>query len=87
MTEVEAGVDLQQREGELGREERLLRQPQHHDGVLAAGEHQDGLLELRRDLAEDVDRLGLELIELAQSIVSVDGHTCRDSSGGEWGSS
>ena len=86
--EVVAGVDLQHRERDLRRVERLLGQPQHDDGVLAAGEHQDRLLELGRDLAEDVDRLRLQLVELAQPVVgvgvrsSVDWETSRrDSSG------
>jgi hypothetical protein len=69
--EVQAGVDLQHGERDLGREERLLRQAQHDDGVLAAGEHQDRLLELGRDLTEDVDRLGLQLVELAQPVVGM----------------
>ena len=44
--------------------ERLGRQVQHHDGVLAAGEQHHRPLELAGDLAEDVDRLGLEHVEL-----------------------
>ena len=67
--EVVAGVDLEHRERDLGGVERLLRQPEHDDGVLAAGEHQHRLLELGRDLAEDVDRLRLQLVELAQAVV------------------
>ena len=69
--EVVAGVDLEHRERDLGRVEGLLGEPHHHDGVLAAREHQDGLLELGGDLAEDVDRLRLELVELAQPVVGV----------------
>jgi hypothetical protein len=69
--EVETGVDLQDRERDLRREERLLREPQHHDGVLAAREHQDGLLELGGDLTEDVDRLRLQLVELTQPVVGM----------------
>ena len=69
--EVVAGVDLQDRERDLGRVEGLLGQPEHDDGVLAAGEHQNRLLELRRDLAEDVDRLRFQLVELTQLVVGV----------------
>ena len=79
--EVVAGVHLEHRERDLGREERLLGQPHHDDGVLAAREHQDGLLELGGDLAEDVDRLRLELVELAQPVVGMrDGHVVRETS-------
>ena len=69
--EVQAGVDLQHGEGDLRRVEGLLGQSEHHDGVLAAAEHQHRLLELRRDLAEDVDRLRLKLVELTQPVVGV----------------
>ena len=40
--------------------ERLLGQPQQHDRVLAAAEQQRRALALGGDLADDVDRLGLE---------------------------
>ena len=46
--------------GRRGREERLARQMQHDDGVLAAREQQSGPLELGCDFADDVDRLGLQ---------------------------
>ena len=58
--EVVAGVDVHQREREAAGPERLLGQAQQHDRVLAAGEQQHRALELRGDLAHDVDRLGLE---------------------------
>src|SRR4051812_24665473 len=61
-----ARVDVHDRERELAGPERLLREPQQDDRVLTAAEQQDGLRELRRDLAEDVDRLGLELVEVRQ---------------------
>ena len=48
--------------------ERLARQVQHDDRVLAAGEQQPGLLDRRRDLAEDVHGLGLELVEVGQLV-------------------
>ena len=52
------------RERDAGRPECLLGQPQHHDRVLAAREEEHRLLELGRDLAEDVDRLRLERVEM-----------------------
>ena len=64
--EVVAGVDVHHRERELARPERLLRQPEQHDRVLAAGEQQHRPLQLGGDLAEDVDRLGLELVEVRE---------------------
>src|SRR4029079_4983263 len=59
-------VDVHDRERELARPERPLREPKQHDRVLAAGEEEHGPLELGRDLAEDVDRLRLELVEVGQ---------------------
>ena len=46
--------------------ERLLGQAQQHDRVLAAAEEQHGPLELGGDLAHDVDRLGLERLEVGE---------------------
>ena len=51
--------------------ERLLGQAQQDDRVLAAGEQQHGPLELGGDLAHDVDRLGLERVEVGELV----GHT------------
>src|SRR6478672_592586 len=64
--EVVAGVDVQHREGDRRRPERLRRQVQHDDGVLATAEEQRGTLELAGHLADDEDRLRLEHVELAQ---------------------
>ena len=49
--------------------EGLDRQVQHDDRVLAAGEQQDGPLELGRDLADDVDGLGLQGPQVAQLVL------------------
>ena len=68
LVEVEAGVDLEERERQLGREERLLRETEHDDRVLAAREQQDGSLELGRHLADDVDGLGLERHQVAELV-------------------
>ena len=62
--EVVARVDVHHREREARRAERLLGESQQHDRVLAAGEQQHGTLELGGDLAHDVDRLGLEGVEM-----------------------
>jgi hypothetical protein len=62
--EVMARVDVQHGEREAPRPERLLGQPQQHDRVLAAGEQQHRALELGGDLAKDVDRLGLERMQV-----------------------
>ena len=71
--EVVAGVDVHDRERELARAERLLGEAEQHDRVLAAGEEEHRPLELRSELAEDVDRLGLELVEMRKSS-SADAH-------------
>ena len=66
--EIVAGVDVHDREREPGRAERLLGQPQQHDRVLAAAEQQHRPLELRGDLAEDVNRLGLERLQVRELV-------------------
>ena len=58
--EIVLGVDMHQRERKLRRTERLLREAQHHDGILAAGKQQRGIFALRRDLAHDVDGFALQ---------------------------
>jgi hypothetical protein len=67
--EVVPGVDVHHRERDPGRVERLLREPEHHDRVLAAGEQQHRTLELGGHLAEDVDRFGLQRLQLGQLVV------------------
>jgi hypothetical protein len=62
--ELPGGIDVQQREWRLGRPERLPRQMQQYGGVLTDGIEQDGRAELRRRLAEDVDALGFEQLEM-----------------------
>ena len=48
--------------------EGLLGQAQQHDRVLAAGEQQHRALELRGDLAHDVDRFGFERVEVGELV-------------------
>ncbi len=74
--EVVARVDVHDREGEPARPERLLGEPQEHDRVLAPGEEEDRPLPLGGDLAHDVDRLGLELVEVAQGHGQRRAHAC-----------
>ena len=74
--EVVARVHVQQRERHLARRERLLREPHEHDRVLAAAEQQRGALTLGRDLADDVDGLGLEGSQVRQRGGGDGGHTC-----------
>src|SRR3954449_404734 len=64
--EVVSRVDVHDRERELRRAESLLGEPEQHDRVLAAGEEQHGPLSLGGDLAHDVNRLRLELVEMRQ---------------------
>ena len=70
LVEVVAGVDVHHRERQPARPERLERQMQHHDGVLAAGEQQHRPLELRGHLPNDVDGLGLQRAQMAQLVAA-----------------
>ena len=69
LREVVAGVDVHDREREARRAEGLLGQAQEHDRVLAAAEQQHRPLELRRHLPEDVDRLGLERLQVRELVL------------------
>ena len=70
LLEVVPGVDVHDRERQPTRPERLERQVQHDDGVLAAGEQQHRPLEFGGHLADDVDRLGLERPQVAELVAS-----------------
>ncbi len=70
LVEVVPGVDVHHGERQPARPERLDRQVQHDDGVLAAGEQQHRLLELRGDLTNDVDGLGLQRAQVAQLVAA-----------------
>ena len=65
--EVVAGVDVEDRERQRAGPERLLGEAQQDDRVLAAGEQQHRALQLGRHLADDVDRLRLETVELGDA--------------------
>ena len=75
--EVVPGVDVHDREREPSRPEGLLGEPQQHDRVLAAGEEQHRALALGGDLAHDVDRLGLELVEVRERARARRSRSCR----------
>ncbi len=65
--EVVARVHVQHGERHRAGRERLDREVQHHHGVLAAAEQQHGALELGHHLADDVDALALERVELREA--------------------
>ena len=68
--EVVAGVDVHDRERDPPGPEGLLGQPEHDHRVLAAREQQHRPLELGRHLADDVDRLRLDVLELGQLVLT-----------------
>src|SRR6478752_7823318 len=61
-----AGVDMEGRERQAA-EKRLACQPDHDVGVLAERPQQGDLLQTAKSLAEDVDALGLELVEMVHA--------------------
>jgi hypothetical protein len=77
LLEVVAGVHVHDRERDARRMERLLRQPEHGDGVLAAGEQQHRPLELGHHLADDEDGLGFQGLQLGQLVPLGVGHRVR----------
>jgi len=84
--ELPGRVHVQQRERRRRRVERLARKVQHHCTVLAHGIQHHRTLRLGHDLADDVDRLGLEPFEMGEGlaggvchrITSVCGRVLRD---------
>lgn len=64
------GVDVHHRERQPARPKGLERQVQHDDRVLATGEEQHWLLELRGHLADDVDGLGLQHPQMTQLVLA-----------------
>ena len=71
--EVVARVDVHQRKRKATRPEGLLREPEQDDRVLSAREEEHRALELSRDLPHDVDRLGLERVEVREADKGVGG--------------
>src|SRR5205823_2344769 len=64
--ELPGGVHVEQREGRHGRIKGLHREMQHHRAVLAGGIEHHRPLTLRDYLAQDMDALGLEPLEMAE---------------------
>ena len=67
--EVVPGVHVHDRKRDARGREGPLRQGEHDDRVLAAGEQQHRPLELGGDLAHHVNRLGLKNVELREQVV------------------
>ena len=65
-----AGVDMQRRERHAA-EEGLARQPDHDVGVLAERPQQRELLQPRKSLAENVDALRLQRVEMVHRDAAV----------------
>lgn len=63
-----AGLDVEERHGDVGGAEGLFCEAQDADGILAAGEEEGGAFELGGDFAEDVDGLGFELVEVIEMV-------------------
>ena len=59
-----AGLDVQERHRNVRRTERLFRETQQADGILAAGKKQDGTFKLGRDFTHDVNRLGFQILQM-----------------------
>ena len=74
LAELPRRVDVQQREGRLGRIKRLQRQMQHDRRILADRIEHDRVFELGRDLAHDEDRLGFEPSQMGHFRRTDQGH-------------
>ena len=61
-------VDMEQRKGRLGREESLTGEVEQRARILPDGIQQHRLGELRRDLAQDVDRLGFQVPQVRRKL-------------------
>ena len=61
------GIDVEKRERDRSRVERLLRKPEHDRRVLPDRVQHHRPLEFRRHLPQDVDALGLEGAEVIQA--------------------
>jgi hypothetical protein len=63
--ELIAGINVQEREGNGTREERLLRQPKQHRRVLPNRIKQHWICAFGNYLAEDVNAFSLKLLQMA----------------------
>ena len=77
LAELPGRVDVQQRERRLGRIERLHRQVQQHRAVLADRIQHHRPFALGDHLAQDVDALGFEALQVRES-----NHCCQSKAGG-----
>ena len=59
-------IDVEQRKGQRAREESLLREVEHHRRILADRIEHHRLVRLGDRLAQDMDALGLEPVEMGQ---------------------
>jgi len=55
--------------GRAGWRKCFAREPCHHDGVLATGEEQRGILELGGSFPQNENRFGFQLIEVTELVV------------------
>ena len=64
LAEFPLGIDMHQGKRNPARLEGLMRQVQHHGRILADGVQHHRVFELGRDLSNDVDALGFQLLEV-----------------------
>ena len=69
LPELPRRVDVEEREGQVARRERLPGEVEHDARILADRVHHHGSLEARGDLADDVDRLGLEGLQVRELVL------------------
>jgi hypothetical protein len=66
VAELPGRVDMEQRKRQPARMEGLLGEVEEDGGILADRVEQDRVLGLRHDLAQDVDALGLEALQMRE---------------------
>ncbi|MDT4837540.1 hypothetical protein FQZ97_712760 [compost metagenome] len=68
LLELPLGIDVHHRERQLAGEERLARKVQHDGRIFTDGVQHHRVVELRGDLADDVDAFRLQLFQVRQFI-------------------
>jgi hypothetical protein len=68
--ELPGGVHMHQRERRLARRKSLARQMQHHGRILADTVQHDRIFKFRSNFADDVNRLGFQLLEMSQLLLT-----------------
>ena len=71
--ELPCGVDMEEGEGGLSWVERLHGEVQHDSGVLADGIEHDRSVELGGNFTDDMNALGLKLLEVRQIVILHEG--------------